>query len=132
MCLLYKEGDPTLMKNYHSLSLANMDYELFTRIINSRVMQFSIKLINRHQLGFIPDRFIAGDDMICQVIMEDAQRKWIIVEQHGNVPHLHTLDADIGLLLDQEKAYDHVNLVYLQKVLLNLAFPENLSNVSTS
>ena len=75
MCLLYKEGDPTLMKNYHSLSLANMDYELFTRIINSRVMQFSIKLINRHQLGFIPDRFIAGDDMICQVIMEDAQRK---------------------------------------------------------
>lgn len=113
MCLLYKKGDPADMKNYRPLSLANSDYKLFTRNINSRVMEVSSNLISRHQLGFIPGRFIAENGMICQLIMEDAQRKWSFAEQQESDPTFRSLDADIGLLLDQEKAYDRVNLDYL-------------------
>ena len=126
MCLLYKKGDPAEMRNYRPLSLANSDYKLFTRNINRRIMAVSSQLISRHQLGFIPGRFIAENGMICQLIMEDAQRKWTIAEQKDNDPSFRNLDSDIGLLLDQEKAYDRVNLNYLQKVLKKFGFPQQL------
>ncbi|KAK4521179.1 uncharacterized protein ATC70_013124 [Mucor velutinosus] len=126
MCLLYKKGDPTDMKNYRPLSLANSDYKLFTRNVNRRIMEVSSNLISRQQLGFIPGRFIAENGMICQLLMEDAQRKWSIAEQQENNPTFSTLDSDIGLLLDQEKAYDRVNLEYLTKVLRKFGFPRPL------
>ncbi|GAN11867.1 conserved hypothetical protein, partial [Mucor ambiguus] len=126
MCLLYKKGDPADMRNYRPLSLANSDYKLFTRNVNRRVMEVSSTLISRHQLGFIPGRFIAENGMACQLIMEDAQRKWAIAEQQGDDPTFSHLDIDIGLLLDQEKAYDRVNLEYLKKVLAKFGFPRPL------
>ncbi|KAK4519499.1 uncharacterized protein ATC70_009735 [Mucor velutinosus] len=86
MCLLYRKGDPAEMKNYRPLSLANSDYKLFTRNINRRIMEVSSNLTSRHQLGFIPGRFIAKNGMICQLLMEDAQRKWSIAEQQENDP----------------------------------------------
>ncbi|CEP11032.1 hypothetical protein [Parasitella parasitica] len=46
--------------------------------------------------------------------MEDAHRKLAMAEQCGNDPRFRTLDTDIGLVLDQEKTYDGVNLVYLK------------------
>jgi len=126
MCLLYKKGDPAEMRNYRPLSLANSDYKLFTRLINRRIMEVSSPLISRHQLGFLPGRFIAENGMICQLIMEDAQRKWSFAEQFGTDPNFSDLDADIGLLLDQEKAYDRVNLDYLNRVLAKFGFPRPL------
>ncbi|KAK4522014.1 uncharacterized protein ATC70_004553 [Mucor velutinosus] len=89
-------------------------------------MTASTQLISRHQLGFIPGRYIAENGMICQLIMEDAQRKWTIAEQRDNDPSFRSLDADIGLLLDQEKAYDRVNLDYLRHVLLKFGFSRQL------
>lgn len=123
MCLLYKKGDPAEMRNYRPLSLANSDYKLFTRSLNCRIMEASSHLISCHQLGFLPGRFIAENGMICQVIMEDAQRKWIIAEQQEDDATFSSSDADIGLLLDQEKAYDRVSLDYLQQVLRIFGFP---------
>lgn len=114
------------MKNYRPLSLANTDYKLFTRTINRRVMEVCIDLISRHQLCFIPGRLITEDGMIYQLIMEDAQRKWSMAEQQGSDPDFRTLDLDIGFLLDQEKAYDRVNLHYLERVLLRFRIPRKL------
>ncbi|CEP17652.1 hypothetical protein [Parasitella parasitica] len=128
MCLLYKKGDPADMKNYRPLSLANTDYKLFTRILNHRIMEVSTQLISRSQLGFLPGRFIAENGMICQILMEDAQRKWMVAENSGNDNTIDQLDTDIGLLLDQEKAYDRVNLDYMKRVLKKFGFPTKLIN----
>lgn len=46
MCLLYKKGVPADMKNFRSLSLANIDYKLFTHILNSRIMEVASQLIS--------------------------------------------------------------------------------------
>ena len=123
MTLLKKKGDPKAMGNYRPLSLANCDYKCFTKVLNQRMMLVSPKLINSNQIGFIPGKYIAENGLRCQIIMEDAERRWAIAEQSNT---LASLDKDIGLLLDQEKAYDRVNLTYFRAVLRRYGFPESI------
>lgn len=125
-CLLYKKGDPAEIKSFCPLSFANSDYKVFIRLINRRIMEMFSPLISRHQLGFLPGRFIAENDIIFQLIMEDSQRKWSFAKQYGSDPTFSGLDVDIGLLLDQEKAHDRVNLNYLNKVLAKFGFPRQI------
>ncbi|KAG1123853.1 hypothetical protein G6F42_010167 [Rhizopus arrhizus] len=123
MTLLPKKGDPSDMKNYRPLSLANCDYKYFTRLLNRRMMEVSKKLINSNQIGFVPGKYIAENGLRCQLIMEDAQRQYDIAEQQTGTA---ALDKDIGLLLDQEKAYDRVNLTFFKLVLHHHGFPETI------
>lgn len=101
------------MRNYRPISLANCDYKCFTKIVNQRMVLVSTKLINKNQQGFIPGKYIAQSGLRCQIIMEDAELKWALAEQQQQPQ----VDSDIGLLLDQEKAYDRVNLLYFQAFL---------------
>lgn len=125
MTLLKKKGDSKAMGNYRPLSLANCDYKCFTKILNQRMMEVSTKLINCNQIGFIPGKYIAENGMRCQLIMEDAALKWTLAEQRDS-PGM--VDRDIGLLLDQEKAYDRVNLSYFRAVLNRFGFPSTFVN----
>jgi hypothetical protein len=120
MSLLPKKGNLSDIRNYRPISLANTDYKIFTRILNKRMMLASTHLINNNQLGFIPGRYIAENGLTCQIIMEDAHRKKELARMRG-IPAVE--GNDIGLLLDQEKAYDRVNLTYLKAVLLRFGFP---------
>ena len=64
-----------------------------------------------------PGRFIADNAMRCQVVMKGAERKMLLVQQQ-RIP-MHENSKVIGLSLDQEKAYDHVELLYLHSSLTN-------------
>ncbi|EIE88703.1 hypothetical protein RO3G_13414 [Rhizopus delemar RA 99-880] len=68
-------------------------------------------IINRYQTGFLGDRFIAENGMVLNILMEQAhvQRR-----------------PEIGLLLDQEKAYDRIHPMYLRQVMLAFGFPPSL------
>jgi exonuclease III len=125
MTLLKKKGDSKNMGNYRPLSLANCDYKCLTKILNQRMMIVSPKLINAHQIGFIPGKYIAENGLRCQLLMEDAELRWTLARQQGTTS---TLDRDIGLLLDQEKAYDRVNLSYFRAVLNRYGFPVSIVN----
>ncbi|KAG1137022.1 hypothetical protein G6F37_013612 [Rhizopus arrhizus] len=57
-------------------------------------------IINRYQTGFLGDRFIAENGMILNILMEQAH-----VQKR----------PEIGLLLDQEKAYDRVHPIIDQR-----------------
>ncbi|OBZ81155.1 Transposon TX1 uncharacterized protein, partial [Choanephora cucurbitarum] len=114
MTLLPKKGDLNQAGNYRPIQLVNTDNKIFTRIINQRIMTISSSLINPHQLGFMPGRYIAEHGLLTQMMMENAAHN-----QRDD-------DADLGLLLDQEKAYDRVNLDYLSIVLRYFGFPFQL------
>lgn len=73
-------------------------------------MDCSSKLINNFQLGFMSGKFIGENGMIPQMILEDAQAHKVN-------------EYNLGLLLDQEKAYDRFNLDYLKVVLTHYLFP---------
>ncbi|KAG0809084.1 hypothetical protein G6F20_009055 [Rhizopus arrhizus] len=70
-------------------------------------------LINRCQTGFMPNRFIAENGLVLNIIMEHARKD---------------NRQEIALLLDQEKAYDWVYPSYLRSVLLQFGFPTVLVN----
>lgn len=123
MTIIYKKNDPNDMANYRPISLCNTDYKLLTRLLNHRMMDVAQQLINENQAGFVPGRFIAQNALRCQVIMEDAERTMNLARKN-NTPH--QLPKAIGLSLDQEKAYDRVNLSYLQCALTKYNFPSAL------
>ncbi|KAG1468931.1 hypothetical protein G6F56_003553 [Rhizopus delemar] len=110
MALLPKKGDLSDITNYRPISLVNTDSKIFTRLMNNRIMGCSEKIINEFQSGFMPGRFIAENGLLSQMIIEDAQAN-------------KTSEHNLGLLLDQEKAYDRVNLDYLRRVLIHYGFP---------
>lgn len=123
MSLLPKKGNLADMKNYRPISLANTDYKIFTRLLNNKIKLISDGLINKHQLGFLQGRYIAENGMKCQIIMEDAALDMARASQLNQFP---VNGKAIGLLLDQEKAYDRVNLIYLRTILLRFGFPATI------
>lgn len=57
--------------------------------------------------------------------MEDTELKSIVTKRQ-NTPS--SLDKDIGLLLDQERENDHVDLSYFGAVLNRFGFPLSIIN----
>ncbi|KAG1148973.1 hypothetical protein G6F38_003131 [Rhizopus arrhizus] len=92
--LLPKKGDLSTLKNWRPISLINCDAKSYTRIISQRMRSVMDIIINRYQTDFLGYCFIAKNGMILNIIMEQAH-----VQKR----------PEIGLLLDQEKAYDRVH-----------------------
>ncbi|KAG0806624.1 hypothetical protein G6F20_010985 [Rhizopus arrhizus] len=108
--LLPKKGDLSSLLNWRPISLINCDAKIYTRVINQRMRLVMEDVINRYQTGFLADRFIAENGMVLNILMEQAH-----VERR----------REIGLLLDQEKAYDRVHPTYLRQTMLSFGFPES-------
>lgn len=115
--LLPKKGDRSSLKNWRPISLIGADAKVFTRLLANRVNQCLPSLIDQHQTGFMQGRFIADNGLCARLIMDMAKRFKI---------------PGVGLLLDQEKAYDRVHPAYLQACLRRFGFPESfISCIST-
>ncbi|KAG1042928.1 hypothetical protein G6F43_011780 [Rhizopus delemar] len=72
--LLAKKGGLTSLKNWQPISLINCDAKIYTRIINSRMRQVISSIINRCQTDFMPNRFIAENRLVLDIVMEHARR----------------------------------------------------------
>ncbi|CEP15119.1 hypothetical protein [Parasitella parasitica] len=107
--LLPKKGELALLKNWRPICLLVCDSKVFTRLLTKRLARIIGKLINPYQSGFLQNRFICDNGMALSMVLEQAQC------------FSHT---GAGMLLDQEKAYDRVNAVYLGAVLERFGFPD--------
>ncbi|KAG1486641.1 hypothetical protein G6F54_013202 [Rhizopus delemar] len=67
--------------------------------------------ISPHQMGFMPQRFIGEHGRLLQLIMSSASIQ---------------KSSAVGLLLDQEKAYDRVHPEYLSQVMRRFGIPAQL------
>ncbi|KAG1029834.1 hypothetical protein G6F25_012277 [Rhizopus arrhizus] len=115
--LLPKKGDLTSLKNWRPISLINTDAKIFTRLLNCRLMSVFSSRISPHQMGFMPQRFIGEHGRLLQLIMSSASIQ---------------KSSAVGLLLDQEKAYDRVHPEYLSQVMRRFGVPAQLSFYSTT
>ncbi|KAG1040349.1 hypothetical protein G6F43_012298 [Rhizopus delemar] len=94
--------------NWRPISLINTDAKVFTRILSARIISCVDDLITPYQWGFLRHLFIADNGLLMKLVMDYAKC---------------TNSKALGLLLDQEKAYDRVHPNYLQKVITHFGFP---------
>lgn len=96
MCLLYKKNEQTDIANYRPITCLNTDYKLFTKVIATRLAKVIGKLIHPNQAGFIPGRSITEQTKLIQMMIQFAEAE----EKNGLI-----------IALDQEKAYDKIDMV---------------------
>ncbi|KAG2191396.1 hypothetical protein INT47_004330, partial [Mucor saturninus] len=101
MVLLFKKGDPMLLKNWRPLSLINSDAKLFTKLLANRLNTVLPQLINPYQTGFMPNRLISDNRWLNQMFTTNAR------DVAPGIPQ-------VAVLLDQEKTYDRVHPDYLR------------------
>jgi len=110
MGLLYKKKDKREIQNYRPITLLNTDYKTYTKILANRLREVAPKLIHKDQAGFMPKRSIYDQTKIVELMLrwsENAQCKGVII------------------CLDQEKAYDRIDLNYLWRAMQAFEFPES-------
>lgn len=64
MTLIPKKGDPSKLTNLRPIQLVCTDSKIFTRILNQRIMDVADQIINPHQLGFMPGKYIAQNGLM--------------------------------------------------------------------
>ena len=95
------------VKNWRPLTLLNCDYKIATKAIANRLKTHLHKLISNDQTGFLKGRFIGENiRLIDSVINYTAVKK---------IPGLL-------LFLDFEKAFDTLELPFIQKTLISFGF----------
>ena len=55
---LYKKGDPREIRNYRPLTMLQVGYKVYARILVNRLKTRITKVISPAQLGFVPGRII--------------------------------------------------------------------------
>lgn len=107
--LLPKEGDKTQLKNWRPITLLNLDYKIFAKILANRLKRVIDKVIHSNQVCGIPGRRIHH---ITNLIRDSI---WYTKERKQSLAILS---------LDFEKAFDHISHVYLFNVLHKMGIPE--------
>ena len=109
--LLFKKGDRQEIGNWRPISLLNVDYKIFAKIITERMKSCLPKILHPDQKGFVPTRRL-----------EDAVMKATSLIEYCNSQNL----PKYMMLLDQEKAFDRVSRQYMHQVLTKFHFPPQI------
>lgn len=109
LCPIHKKGDRDLPQNYRPITLLNTDYRIYTKWRSLLLAQVVPYLIPPDQAAFIKRRSIFDNIALARMVMAHDEAK----KKNG-----------LLVLLDQEKAYDKIDLDYLWKVVRANKVPE--------
>ncbi|KAJ3605666.1 hypothetical protein NHX12_027711 [Muraenolepis orangiensis] len=98
LSLLPKKGDLALLKNWRPVALLTVDYKVLSRALSNRLKGVLEMVIQQDQTYCIPDRSIMDNIFFMRDVMD-------VCRAHG---------VNVGVVsLDQEKAFDRVDHLYL-------------------
>jgi hypothetical protein len=89
--VLYKKGDPRDVRNYRPITLLQVDYKIYSKVLVRRMKTVLDSFISKEQLGFVPNRNIGEATHLTKLIqnyLDDADEEGLL------------------LTLDWEKAFD--------------------------
>ncbi len=109
IALLFKKGDPLLLKNYRPISLTNYDYKIICFVLANRMQSVLGNIIHEDQTGYIKNRYIGTNARLLEDYFEHCE--------NFKIP-------GILLFLDFEKAFDSVEWNFMAKVLEKFNFGE--------
>ena len=113
--LIPKITNPSTVNHFRPISLCNVVYKIISKLLVSKLRPHLDKIISPAQSAFIPNRWIAKNQVIVQEMLHNFK----------------TSKAKPGLMaikLDLQKAYDQVSWKFIKTVLLHLGFNETFSS----
>ena len=117
LTLIPKIHSPRKVTYFRPITLSNVLYKIVAKVLANRLKILLPKLISEHQSAFISGRLITDNILIA----------------HETLHHLKSKRASrmgyMALKLDMRKAYDRVEWVFLEKIMLKMGF--NVRWVST-
>ena len=107
--LIPKISNPTSVNHFRPISLCNMVYKIISKLLVDKLRPMLDKIISPTQSAFIPNRWIAENQIIVQEMLHSFKSR-------------RTKPGLMAIKLDLQKAYDRVNWRFLKAVLLHLGF----------
>ena len=110
--LIPKKKNPSLVSNYHPISLCNVPYKIFAKVLANRLKIFLNFVINKNQSAFAKGRLISNNILIAFETL------------HCIKNYNSSASGFMVLKLDMSKAYDRVEWVFLENVMRKMGFSE--------
>ncbi|XP_048234330.1 uncharacterized protein LOC125370918 [Ricinus communis] len=110
--LVSKKARPMMISDFRPISFSNVFNKIVAKVIASRLKKVLPNLISENQSAFVENRLIRDNIMISFEIMHFLSRK-----KQGK-------EGLVALKLNMSKAYDRVEWLFLEKVMLSLGFCE--------
>lgn len=102
-----KKVDLALFKNWRPVALLTTEYKIFSKCLSNRLKNYLEMIVHRDQSYCVPKRSIMDHLFLVRDILDICK----------------AFNMNVGLvLLDQEKAFDHVDHDYLFNVLKVFGF----------
>ena len=110
ICLIPKVQNPESVKDFRPISLCNVLYKLVAKVLANRLKKILPTIISETQSAFVPGRLITDNILIAFETLHHM--KHMKSNQQGYM----------ALKLDMSKAYDRVEWVFLENIMLKLGF----------
>ena len=110
--LIPKVKNPEFISKFRPISLSNVLYTVFAKVLANRLKLIMPHLISEQQSAFMSDRLISNNILV-------AFKTLHYLRNHGM-----GRSSYVALKLDMSKAYNRVEWKYMEKVLEKLGFCE--------
>ena len=109
--LIPKVKKPEFVSEFQPISLCNVLYKFFSKVLANRLKKILPNIITEYQSAFTKSRLISDNILVAFESLHSMQR--------------HTgKDDNMTIKLDMSKAYDRVEWVYLEAVMRKMGFAE--------